>query len=152
MYNHNANIIKMKSKILFYIYNNKMSETETNEIEEKVIEKLRNKVVKPKSEKQKAHLDKLAKIKKGKKYAEIKEPEIPEIPEVVPEPEVESEPEVVPVKKPKKKAPVKPQKKKVVFYESESSSEEEVIVKKKQPKVKAQEFQKRKSYFNLDIC
>ena len=145
---------------------------ENQAIENQVIEKLK-KVIKPKSEKQLLHIEKLALAKRGSKYKKI-------------EPEVEQEPEVVPTvivkvkkeKKVKEPEPVKVKKIKKVIYESESSESEEeevveVIKKKKnhkvilkvkaKPQVKAKPKsvkrepqepvpQQRSSYFNLDIC
>ncbi len=130
--------------------------SEVNEIEQKVINRLKKTVTikKELSVKQQAHLDKLSNSKKGKKYTEVvdaKDVELPveiiaKVKKVAPvEPVVESKPkkakkvvvesdaesseeEVVVVKKPKKA------KKKVIVYASESESSEEEVVKPKKSK------------------
>ena len=130
------------------LYYNKMSDVD-NEIEEKIINKLKKTITIKKvlSEKQQNHINKLGQKKKGTKYTKIVEPkDVKDIPVeiitkkvkkkkiVIPiesntesqtESQTESEESIV-VVKPKKK-----HKKKIVV---ESSSEEEVIVVKKKPK------------------
>lgn len=142
-------------------------ENTDSSIEDRIVSKLQN-VIKTKkklSEKQQAHLDKLAKAKAGKKYQVIPEPKVEEVKEPVKKKKVvkvkeptsdsesEVEPEVVIVKK-KKVIKKKP---KIIYQsESESESEPEVIVKKKpkpkaKPKPKEEVVYQRKSYFNVDI-
>ena len=119
-----------------------------NEIEAQVIEKLK-KVIKPKSEKQLAHIEKLAVKKRGSKYKKVEsEPEIKKVKEKKPKKiiyvsESESEEEVVIVKKKPKT------KKKAKVIISDSESEEEVV---KKPRQKLQEQFVRQSYFNTNIC
>lgn len=134
-----------------------MSDTsEVNEIEAKVINRLKKTVTikKELSAKQQAHLDKLSNAKKGKKYTEVveakdvelpveikakvkKAPKAPKVPVEISS-EASEVVEVV-VKKPKAK-PIKKVKKQVIVYasESETESEEEIVIKRK-PKTKSKE-------------
>ena len=131
-----------------------MSDTsEVNEIEAKVISRLKKTVTikKELSAKQQAHLDKLSNSKKGKKYTEVveaKDVELPvEIKAKVKKPKEVSEVKAK-VKKPKEvELPVevkkvKKVKKQVIVYESSSESESEpdtTLIIKKKPKVAPQE-------------
>lgn len=110
-----------------------MSETTENEIEAKVINRLKKTIIikKELSEKQQAHLDKLAVKKQGKKYTEkVKEEDIKDIPVEIKAKKVKKEvvkdiPVEIKVKKVKKVVEV------IESSEESSSEEEEIVVKKK---------------------
>ncbi|KAJ3267984.1 hypothetical protein HDV01_003618 [Terramyces sp. JEL0728] len=112
----------------------------SEDFEQKIIDKIVKVVATkklPKSEKQKAHIDKLAEIRKTKKMVVIDKDEeiVKEKPKRIirkkePEPESESEPEPVVKKKVKRKPQPEP---------SESESEPEPVVKKKVVKKKIQD-------------